>query len=160
MKWILALIVCIFSMTTFAATHSFGQQEFDKEIPVLGLLAQPIVKQQFCAKAGYIGYQNALASRYLNDPYYQSFVRAYAWGLVAFSQLKNTHDKNLISSQANTLKLIEDNMNQQQVTTAEKLAQHYIQTYSKSWPAASSQLAMKNYPRPCSVVVISANDPI
>lgn len=159
MKWISIFFSLFLSTTTLFAANPFNEQEFDKEMPVLGLLAQPIVQQQFCAEAGYIGYQNALAARYLNDRYYLSFVRAYAWGLVAYSQILHLHNAKLIEKQKQTLQFIRKNMSQSQLIRAEELAQNYIKTYSKSWPAASAQLKMKNYPRPCRIVIISATDP-
>lgn len=128
----------------------------DQRALVLSVLLQPVEKQTQCAQLGYIGYQNALSARYLNDKNNLDIVKAYAWNLVSASQIKTLNNPSLTSAQAAATSMVEKKMTPEQITAGEKLSQEIIHDYGKSWPAPTSQINLTDFPAPCSIAEMYA----
>src|SRR3990167_4156863 len=159
MKWTSIVFILFFISPLFASPPQLNEQEFNKEMPVLTLLAQPTPHLLFCAKRGYVAYQNALAARFLKQQgRHFSLVQGYAWGLVADQLIKKTHNSALIEGQKNALSVIAGKMTRDQVAASKKLAKQIITQYAKSWPSLDEQMKMDNFAPPCDVVFMRASD--
>lgn len=144
-----------FSITALALPDKTDNKQHDRAVHVVSLLSQSMEKQKLCAKKGYIGYQNSLSANYLTGMQGNktNAIKAYAWSLVAYSQIEKTGNKKLILAQQKTLRFVAKKMSmtETQKRKANVLANKIIKHYGKSWPAYSTYSKMKDFPAPCNL---------
>ena len=151
MKRMLAVVIPLFSVGIDAETIDQPNLQVEQRALILSVLLQPIDKQIQCAKLGYIGYQNALSARYLNDKKNKDLVKSYAWNLVSAGQIKTIGNAELNSSQEQASAMLRDKMTPEQIKAGEKMSQEITTQYGKTWPSADSQVKLVDFPAPCSV---------
>ena len=159
----LITIILFFSLTGLGAPAIQDNPKLNQAVQVMSLLDQPFVKQKFCAKKGYIGYQNALGAVYLagNHAVKVNAVKSYAWTFVAYHQILKTDNKKLIAGQQKTLQFVVEKtkLSSAQKTKAELMANKIIKKHEKSWPNPSLMLKMKDFPAPCSIGFVGIYKP-
>lgn len=155
MKRTFLIFALFFSVTALALPAKTDNKQHNRAAHVQSLLFQPMAKQKLCAKKGYIGYQNSLSAQYLAgiQGNKTNAVKAYAWSLVAYYQIKKTGNRKLILGQKKALDYVVKKMS---MTAAQKekaaiFAEKIIKQHGKSWPAYASYSKMKNFPAPCNL---------
>lgn len=152
---LLTLFTLLSSIAVMALPAKTDSKQHNRAAHVVSLLSQPMEKQILCAEKGYIGYQNSLSANYLTgmlgnkiDP-----VKAYAWSLVAYYQVKKTGNQKLISGQRKAANFVakKSKMTAAQKKEARVLSSEIIKKYGHSWPAFSTYSKMKDFPAPCNV---------
>lgn len=148
MRSLFIILALCFSISALASSP-----KTDNAKHVVQLLSQPMKRQILCAEKGYIGYQNSLSANYFSGIMGNKIdlVKAYAWSLAAYYQVKKTGNKKLILGQRKTVNFVAKKMTAAQIKEAKSLFSIIVKKYGHAWPAYSTYSKLKDFPAPCNL---------